>query len=37
MTSTRETTPTTFHGSGPRVAAVGNGLKAAAAHVLLAP
>jgi hypothetical protein len=38
MTSTRETTPKTFHGSGRRVAAFGNGLMtAAAAHVLLAP
>jgi hypothetical protein len=37
MTSTREITPTTFNGSGLPVAAVGNGLEAAAAHVLLAP
>jgi hypothetical protein len=36
MTSMRETTPKTFHGSGLRVAAYGNGLTAAA-HVLLAP
>jgi hypothetical protein len=36
MTSMRETTPKTFHGSGLRVAAFGNGLTAAA-HVLLAP